>query len=127
MSNQPDKHIDGANELNEPTLMHLLLRFVRARLRNIFGEPCCSFSRRLLVDIDVTRERDELSVAGDLHRFGRRYASLNHPRNSWVGKSRRDGPGLGLGRYLREAETCACRYRGWKEGCWETSSMRGIK
>jgi hypothetical protein len=46
--------------------MHQLLQFVRAGLRNIFGEPFCSFSRRLFVDIDVAREGDELSVAGDL-------------------------------------------------------------
>jgi len=36
----------------------------------------------LLVDTDVTRERDELSMAGDLHCFCRWYPSLNHPRNS---------------------------------------------
>ncbi len=61
--------------------MHQLLRLVRARLANVLGEPFCSFPRCLLVDIEVTCERDELSVAGDLHCFCRGYTGLNHPRN----------------------------------------------
>ena len=61
--------------------MHRFLRFVRARLPKILREPFCSFSRRLFVDIEVARERDELSVAGDLHSFCRGYPGLNHPRN----------------------------------------------
>ncbi len=60
--------------------MHQLLRFVRARQANVFGESCCSFSRCLLVDIDVAREGYKLRVAGDLHCFCRGYPGLNHPR-----------------------------------------------